>query len=333
MPRRTSPKPAILLNESSYLNILPKMVRTRSQSIDEGKEELTTDAEDSDDLEIVDVEVQGVSDVSFSEEENEGNSFDGSGGEEDDSENDNSENDSDGDDDESDNEEIKMHPSLTSTRDNLLRTNTTKQGGKNALTSLIPGYTAPMRLDSSSLNKYRGNMKELGKRAEKSDASTKDFSLEAIAKNAGSNMKRTKEGFLPKSYTAAYSHFKKGTKKATDESAGKGWFGMKPTAMTEDLKTDLAIIRNRTYLDPKRFYKSTDKHHSVVQVGTVIEGASEFYSSRLTKKERRANLTEELMADRATLDYAKNKFQKMSREKARQAELRKHRPKKRKKFY
>ena len=292
--------------------------------MDEGKEELTTDVVNSDE------EVQDVSDdESASEEESEGNSSDGSDSDEDNSEND----DSDSDDDESDNDEINAHPSLTSTRESLLRANTTKQGGKNALTSLIPGYTAPMRLDSSSLDKYRCNMKELGKRAEKSDASTKNFSLEAIAKNAGSSMKTTKGGFLPTSYTAAYSHFKKGTKKAVDESAGKGWFGMKPSAMTDDLKTDLAIIRNRTYLDPKRFYKSTDKHHSVVQVGTVIEGASEFYSSRLTKKERRANLTEELMADQATLDYAKNKFKKMGREKARQAELRKHRPKKRKKFY
>eukprot|EP00536_Pseudo-nitzschia_multiseries_P004744 jgi/Psemu1/237909/estExt_Genewise1.C_810047 len=142
-------------------------------------------------------------------------------------------------------------------------------------------------------------------------------------------MKNTKEGFLPKSYAAAYSHFKHGAKRVPDDTAGKGWFGMKPSAMTDELKTDLAIIRNRSYLDPKRFYKSTDKHHKIVQVGTVIEGASEFYSSRLTKKERRANLTEELMADKSTADYAKNKFQKMAKEKAYQAELRKNRPKKR----
>ena len=289
--------------------------------------ELTTNVINSDE-EVL----QDVSEDNGSEEESKGNSSDESGSENNDSEND-SENDSDSDDGESDSDEIGSHPSLTFTRESLLGSNNKKRDGKNALTSLIPGYTAPMRLDSSSLDKYRCSMKELGKRAEKTDASTKDFSLEAIAKTAGNSMARTKEGFLPKSYTAAYSHFKKGTKKAVDESAGKGWFGMKPSAMTEDLKTDLALIRNRTYLDPKRFYKSTDKHHSVVQVGTVIEGASEFYSSRLTKKERRTNLTEELMADQATLDYAKNKFLKMGREKARQAELRKHRPKKRKKFY
>lgn len=246
-----------------------------------------------------------------------------------DSDSDNDESGSDSDD--NDAKHDASHPAMHSTRNSLLRKPKPAKG-KNALTSLIPGYTAPMRLDSSSLDKYKCDISELGKRAERKDASTKDFCLEATHSKVQSSMKSSK-GFLPKSYTAAYSHFKKGVKRAPDESAGKGWFGMKPAQMTEDLKKDLAMIRNRTYLDPKRFYKSTDKHHAVVQVGTVIEGAAEFYSSRLTKKDRRSNLTEELMADQATLDYAKNKFQKMAREKAYQAELRKNRPKKRKKFY
>lgn len=223
-----------------------------------------------------------------------------------------------------------------STRNSFLRTYEGECNGKgrNALTHLIPGYTAPMRLDSSTLNKYRCGINELGRRAERKDASTRDFVVEATAQKASSSMRKTKEGFLPKSYSAAYSNFKQGAKREPVEITGKGWFGMKPSAMTEDLKTDLAIIRNRTYLDPKHFYKSSDKHHSIVQVGTVIEGASEFYSSRLTKKERRTNLTEELMADTATLDYTKNKFKKMEREKNRHAELRKNRSKKRaRKFY
>ncbi|VEU34502.1 unnamed protein product [Pseudo-nitzschia multistriata] len=205
---------------------------------------------------------------------------------------------------------------------------------KNALTHLVPGYTARMKLDSSSLDRYRCGIGELGRRAEKGDASTRGFVREATASKAGSAMSSRRGGFLPSSYEASYSHFKKGTRAAPDTSAGRGWFGMKPAAMTEELRTDLAIIRNRTYLDPKRFYKSSDKHHSVVQVGTVVEGASEFYSSRLAKKDRRANLTEELMADAATASYAKDRFRKMAREKAYQAELRKTRPKKKsRKFY
>ncbi|KAG7368687.1 Fcf2 pre-rRNA processing [Nitzschia inconspicua] len=205
---------------------------------------------------------------------------------------------------------------------------------KNALTHLIPGYTAPMKLLSSSLDKFRpaGGIRELQKRAERTDASTKDFVLEATSKHTRA-MSTSEGGLLPKSYTTAYSSFKRGTKRPPDTSVGKGWFGMTPTPLTEEVKTDLAVIRNRTYLDPKRFYKSADKHHRVVQVGTVVEGASEYFSSRLTKKERRSNFTDEIMADPASSDYAKNKFKQMSREKTRQAELRKQKPKKARKFY
>ena len=311
------------------------MVRTRSNrknsQIEDPKKEISADEENSieqvgDEDNGSDGESDNRSGCEVEGSDNEKSENDGS--ESEDSKDDDSEND----DSESETEEPNsQHPTMmSSTRKSLLREKPSTTG-KNALTSLIPGYTAPMRLDSSSLDKYRCDIRELGKRAERKDASTKDFCLEATEKKA--NSLKSQKGFLPKSYTQAYSHFKKGTKRAVDESAGKGWFGMQPTRMTDSLKKDLAMIRNRSYLDPKRFYKSTDKHHSVVQVGTVIEGAAEFYSSRLTKKERRANLTEELMADPATLQYAKGKFQKMAREKAYQAELRKHRPKKRKKFY
>ena len=91
--------------------------------------------------------------------------------------------------------------------------------------------------------------------------------------------------------------------------------------MTEDLERDLTLIRNRNYLDPKRFYKSADSAHRggksqpLLQRGTVIEGPTEFYSSRLTKKQRRTNLVDEIMADRETAGWAQQKFRKMQQEK------------------
>jgi hypothetical protein len=203
----------------------------------------------------------------------------------------------------------------------------TTNSGKNELTKLIPGYTAEMRLHTPSLDRFRpaGGIQALERRAERTDASTKGFVVEAATRHTDA-MQKTSTGLLPTSYAAAYSSFKKGTKRAKDESAGKGWFNMQPTPMTEELKTDLAVIRNRTHLDPKKFYKSADKQHSIVQFGTVIEGASEYYSSRLTKKQRRANITEEILADPSTADYATNKFKKMSREKtAREKQAKKRR--------
>lgn len=85
--------------------------------------------------------------------------------------------------------------------------------------------------------------------------------------------------------------------------------------MTEEVERDLALIRNRNYLDPKRFYKSADKPKSnakgVLQSGTVIEGPTEFYSSRLTKKQRRTNLVDEIMADPESSGWAQQKYKKM----------------------
>lgn len=101
-------------------------------------------------------------------------------------------------------------------------------------------------------------------------------------------------------------------------TAGPGWFDMTPSPMTASLKTDLCVLRNRGYLDPKKFYKSSDNFAGkVLQVGTVIEGSAEFYSSRLTKRERRVNLTEEVMADAGVAGYAKRKYRDIQAERDR----------------
>ncbi len=188
----------------------------------------------------------------------------------------------------------------------------------NELTKLIPGYVAPLKLDTSSLDSYRpsGGLADLTRRAQQTDASTSGFVVGAAEPHA-QVMKKKSNGCMPTTYASLYSSFKHGTKRAPDHSAGAGWFGMQPTLMTDELKTDLAVIRNRNYLDPKRFYKSADTNRNkVMQVGTVIEGSAEFYSSRLTKKQRRTNLTEEIMADPEAADYTKRKYKRMQQEKS-----------------
>jgi Fcf2 pre-rRNA processing len=212
----------------------------------------------------------------------------------------------------------------------------TKSTEGNSLTKLLPGYTAPMRLNTSSLDKYRpaGGIKALQRQAERSDVSTRDFVKEATEKHAQIMKTKTIELSTSK-YANAYASFKKGVKRAPDSTAGAGWFHMKPTPMSEELKADISVIRNRNYLDPKRFYKSADKFSTMIQVGTVIEGSAEFFSSRLTKKQRRSNLTEEIMADPASADYARNKFRSMAQEKTRESQKRSrvHRPKRSKRGF
>lgn len=54
----------------------------------------------------------------------------------------------------------------------------------------------------------------------------------------------------------------------------------------------------RSVLDPHRHYKKSarkGKIPSFSQTGTVIEGATEFYSGRINKKDRSKNFVEEAM--------------------------------------
>ncbi|KDO23362.1 hypothetical protein SPRG_11454 [Saprolegnia parasitica CBS 223.65] len=90
------------------------------------------------------------------------------------------------------------------------------------------------------------------------------------------------------------------------------WFNMTSNEMTAEAKRDMQLIKLRNYLDPKRFYKSSDHKKGnlpkVFQVGTVIEGAAEYKSNRLSRKERQQTFTEEIMHDQAIRSYTKRKF-------------------------
>eukprot|EP01038_Epipyxis_sp_PR26KG_P005375 gene5375-7453_t len=89
---------------------------------------------------------------------------------------------------------------------------------------------------------------------------------------------------------------------------GKGWFNIEPLKMTESLQRDIKMIEMRNYMDPKRFYKNPDKIKHILHVGTVIEGPSEYKSSRLTNKERKGSIVEEILADKSLRDYSKRKY-------------------------
>ena len=57
---------------------------------------------------------------------------------------------------------------------------------------------------------------------------------------------------------------------------------MPATQIDDKLKRDLRLLRLRSAMDPKRFYKSADatKFPKHFQVGTVVAGPSEFYSGK-----------------------------------------------------
>lgn len=99
------------------------------------------------------------------------------------------------------------------------------------------------------------------------------------------------------------------------KNLGKGWFDMQPMKLDDNVRRDIKMIQMRNYLDPKRFYKNPDKLGAVLHVGTVIEGPSEYKSSRLTKKERKQSIVDEILADKSIKDYSKRKFNEIQADK------------------
>ncbi|KAI5928714.1 Fcf2 pre-rRNA processing-domain-containing protein [Camillea tinctor] len=84
---------------------------------------------------------------------------------------------------------------------------------------------------------------------------------------------------------------------ATKTDAGALWYNLPKTEMTPEVKRHLQLLRMRDILDPKRHYKK-DTSKSLPEfsvMGTVMEGPTDFYSSRLTKKEKKRTLVEEVL--------------------------------------
>jgi hypothetical protein len=95
-----------------------------------------------------------------------------------------------------------------------------------------------------------------------------------------------------------------------EKTAGKGWYNLPATEQSEETKRDLFLLQMRSSLDPKRFYKRNDLQSTskYFQMGTVIEHATDFHSSRLTRKERKNTLVEELLADAEFRKWNKKKY-------------------------
>lgn len=94
---------------------------------------------------------------------------------------------------------------------------------------------------------------------------------------------------------------------------------MPKTELTPELRRDLQLLKMRSVLDPKRHYKKDNSKNDVPafsQVGTVIEGATEFYSSRLNNKERKQTILEEVVAQEQESGRFQRKYQDINNSKA-----------------
>ena len=103
-----------------------------------------------------------------------------------------------------------------------------------------------------------------------------------------------------------------------EATAGSNWFYLPRTKLTPELKRDLQLLKMRSVLDPKRHYKKDNNKQLVpdfCQVGTIIAGPTEFYSSRIPTKERRKTFVEEVLSRTADTARFKRKYDEIQKTK------------------
>lgn len=97
-------------------------------------------------------------------------------------------------------------------------------------------------------------------------------------------------------------------KKAT---AGTAWYNLPKTDLTPELKRDLQLLKMRNVLDPHRHYKKDGgkmQAPEYSQVGTIVEGPTEFFSGRVENKQRKKNFVEEVLAGEQETGRFKRKY-------------------------
>ena len=86
---------------------------------------------------------------------------------------------------------------------------------------------------------------------------------------------------------------------------------MPKTNLTPQLKRDLQILRMRGVLDAKQHWRKDTRKDFVPtysQVGTIVEGPTEYFSARLTRKERKRTIVEEILGSADTKSKFKTRY-------------------------
>lgn len=113
----------------------------------------------------------------------------------------------------------------------------------------------------------------------------------------------------------------KPTKQQIIDSKAKSdadWFTISKVndKVRKEVQRDLLLLKHRAALDPKRHYKK-DRWQvpDRFSVGTIIEDKTEFYSSRMTNKQRKSTILESMMVDDDTNKYFKRKYTEIQTQK------------------
>lgn len=99
------------------------------------------------------------------------------------------------------------------------------------------------------------------------------------------------------------------------DTAGKQWFDMPAPTITPELQKDLKLLQLRDAIDPKRHYKKSGSKSKALpkyfQVGTMVGSSLDYYSGRLTNRERKESIADELLSDQNFSAYRKRKVREI----------------------
>ncbi|OXU19850.1 hypothetical protein TSAR_002001 [Trichomalopsis sarcophagae] len=142
-------------------------------------------------------------------------------------------------------------------------------------------------------------------------APVKDVLKKAVVKPGFERLKK-----VP-GYDVKDKKLKERRKREREKTKGKKWFNLPAPEMTEEVKHDLEVIQMRSVLDPKHFYKKNDMKAlpKYFHIGKVVDTPLDFYNGRLTNKERKRTIVDELMADAQFAKYNKRKYKEIIDEK------------------
>uniref|UniRef100_A0A7S4MJG8 Fcf2 pre-rRNA processing C-terminal domain-containing protein n=1 Tax=Vannella robusta TaxID=1487602 RepID=A0A7S4MJG8_9EUKA len=122
--------------------------------------------------------------------------------------------------------------------------------------------------------------------------------------------------YVPPDTRTSKTAKKKQKKEEAQKTAGPGWFNLPATSVTPELRKDLQVLQMRNYIFKDKFYKKADPLPKYFQVGTVVESSADFYSSRLTRKQRANTFVDELLKDSEFKKYTKKKFMEIKKQRA-----------------
>ncbi|KAE9416000.1 hypothetical protein Angca_005207, partial [Angiostrongylus cantonensis] len=95
-----------------------------------------------------------------------------------------------------------------------------------------------------------------------------------------------------------------------EKTKGRNWFDLPATELTDETKADLELLQMRAAIDPLAFYRRNDRSvlPKYFQVGRVVDAPEDFYSGRMTKKERKRTMLDELLYNEAFIQSKREKF-------------------------